>query len=596
MTVVHVPAHVPACSRLDSAPVGAQDLATDLRASAVAVKNVRAWTVSVAAPDWAGDTARAHDHAATRLAGRLDAAAAALDIAVTAVDRFGDRLAHLFARRAELTAQRHELNHAIDELAAAVLAASDDDRLAELERRAARLTTRAVALRERIEAWNDDERDAERDLLAALGAADSVREGASAAADAGRPDVAALAATLTALAGRPAALAAWWRRLGRAERAALTTEHPGLVGAAGGLPVGDRDEANRAVLARDLDYYPERDDDAQLGRPERDILSNASAVQDALDEHRHLLDAANGTHLAELMAYAPHLHSGDGGVAVSFGDPDTAAHVSVNVPGLTTETSSLSGNLAKMLDLHEAAVDEGRGSVATVYWADYDAPSGNPLNPFDALGQADFDGVALTAKAEAGGERLSAFVDGVRASDEGPRAHLTSIGHSYGSTTVGHALLAGLPVDDVVLAGSPGVPAASAATLTAADVWVGSKDHDPVSLLGRGDRGGIGALGHDPAAAGFGAHRFETGDGALRAEELLANHTSYYAGSSLENVAHVVSGADEEVTPQPARGADGGRHLTLPELLVASSASSAGHALAEAGTWLWAHSRFGKLP
>lgn len=594
MTLVHVPAHVPACSRLDSTPVGAQDLATDLRATAVAVKNVRAWAASIAAPDWAGDASRAHDHAATRLAGRLDSAAAALDVAVTAADRFGDRLARLFVRRAELTAQRHELNAAIDVLAADVLAATDDDRQAELEQRAARLTTRAAALRERIDAWNEDERDAERDLLAALGAVDEVSEGARAAADPGRPDLAGLTALLHALAGRPAALASWWRRLSRAEQEALTTEHPGLVGGADGISVSDRDEAHRGALGRDLDHLGEREEDGQLGRGESSILRNARAVQAGLDEYRHLLDATSGTRLAELMAYAPHLHSGDGGVAVSFGDPDTAAHVSVNVPGLTTETSSLSGNLAKMLDLHDAAVDEGRGSVATVYWADYDAPSGNPLNPFDVLGQVDFGSVGLTAKAEAGAERLSAFVDGVRASDVGPRAHLTAVGHSYGSTTVGHALVGGLPVDDVVLAGSPGVPAASAEALTSADVWVGSKDHDPVSLLGRSEGGGLGALGHDPAAAGFGAHRFETGDGELRTERLLANHTSYYAGASLANLAHVVSGADEEVTPEPARGADGGQHLTLPELLAAASASSTGHALAEAGAWLWSHSRLGK--
>lgn len=593
MTLVHVPARVPACPLPGTRPTGAQDLATDLRAVAIAVKNVQGWAASIAAPSWAGDTADAHAHAATRFAARLDAGEAALDRVVTAADRFGERLARLFARRARINTDRAELNDEIDVLSADVVAATDDSRLAELRQRASLLTTRAAALRGRIDAWRDDEEAVESAFVAALQQVDSVAEGATAASAPGRADTADLARQLRRLLGDPVALAAWWRRRSRAEQEALTTEHPEVVGNADGLPVSDRDEANRGGLGRDLDHHREREEDGQLTGPEERVLENATYVDRALDDHRVLRAPGDGTRLTELVTYTPGLHSGDGGVAVSVGDPDTADHVSVTVPGLTTETSSVSDNLDKTLALHEAAVAEGRGSVASVYWADYDAPSGNPLNPLDPLGQADFDGVALTDKAEAGGERFAEFVDGVRASDQGPPAHLTAIGHSYGSTTVGHALADGLPVDDAVLLGSPGVPAATADELTGADVWVGSKDHDPVSLVGSGDRGGLGALGHDPADVAFGGTRFETGDGELRVEELLANHTSYFTGASLDNVAHVVAGADGDVTTQPPRGAEGGGHLTLPELLVAAGGASAGEGLAEAGAWLWEHSKLG---
>ncbi|MBM0126445.1 alpha/beta hydrolase [Pimelobacter simplex] len=592
MTLVHVPVHVPPCPPLDSTPAGAQDLATDLRAAAIAVKNVQGWAASIAAPAWAGDSAQAHDHAATRVAVRLDAGEAALDRAVTAADRFGERLARLFVRRGRINADRAEVNDRIDVLVADVAAATDDSRLAELQGRADLLHRRASALRDRIEAWKAARTRVEADFVAALQRVDSLAEGAAAAARPARPDTVDLARQLRRLRGDPVALAAWWRGLRRAEQEALTTEHPGLVGNTGGVPMADRDEANRGELARDLDYYGERDDDAQLtGREER-ILDNARSVDDALDEHAGLTDDS-GAHLTTLLAATPDLHSGDGGVAVGFGDPDTADHVSVNVPGLTTDTSSVGANLDKTLALHEAAVNEERGSVATVYWADYDAPSGNPLDPLDPLGQADFDSVALSGKAEDGGERLSDFVDGVRGSDQGPPAHLTAIGHSYGSTAVGHALADGLPVDDAVLLGSPGVPAGTAGELTDAEVWVGSKDHDPVSLLGNGDRGGLGALGHDPADIAFGGTRFETGDGELRAEELLHNHTSYFTGTSLANVAHVVAAADDEVTEQPPRGAPGGGHLTLPELLVAAGGATAAEGLADAATWAWEHSKLG---
>ncbi|MCR1786650.1 alpha/beta hydrolase family protein [Nocardioides carbamazepini] len=590
MTIVQVPAHVPACPLLDSKPAGAQDLATDLRAVTIAVKNVQDRAASAGAPAWAGDAADAHDHASTRFAARLDAGEAALDRAVTAADRFGERLAGLLGRRDDLTVRRNGLNDEIDALAAEVVAATGDDRLPEFRQRAAQLTARADDLRVRIAAWGQDEADAETDLVAALRSVDTTVEGRELAADPARPGSADLARRLRALLGDPAALAAWWRGLRRAEQEALTTEHPELVGNAGGVPVSDRDEANRGELARDLDLYAQRGEDGQLTHDEKRLVANASHVHQGLEEYRDLRDTGTGTHLTELIAYTPGLHSGDGGVAVSFGDPDTAGHVSVNVPGLTTEAASLSGNLDKTLALHQAAVAEDRGSVASVHWADYDAPSGNPLNPFDPFGQLDFGGVALSDKAEAGGERLSDFVDGIRASDQGAPAHLTAIGHSYGSTTLGHALTGGLPVDDAVLLGSPGVPAATAGELTSAEVWVGSKDHDPVTLLG-----GVGPLGQDPADDGFGGTRFETGDGALRAEELLDNHTSYFEGASLDNVAHVVAGAGGEVSEQPPRGAGGSAHLTLSELLVASSAASVGHGLAEAGTWLWEQTRFGGL-
>ncbi|TNM37327.1 hypothetical protein FHP29_15905 [Nocardioides albidus] len=595
MTLVNVPVHVPPCPVLESEPAAAQDLATDLRAAAIAVKNVQGWASSIAAPAWLGDTADAHDHAATRFAARLDGAEAAFDRAVTAADAFGERLVRLTARRTRLMTRQAEVNAAIDVLINEVAAATDDSRLAEFQRRSDDLAARADRLRIRIDGWLTDVTDAETDLVAALRGVDSVAEGADAAAATDRPDTGELARRLRSLGGDPVAVGAWWRRLSRAEQEAVTTEHPELVGAAGGIPVSDRDEANRGELAHQLDHLGQREEDGQLTGAEKDVLRNAKAVDDGLDRYAGQLDPSTRTHLAELIAFHPELHSGDGGVAVSFGDPDTADHVSVNVPGLTTDTTGLAGNLDKTHGLHEAALAEGRGSVASVYWGDYDAPSGNPLNPLDPLGQLDFDSVALTDKAEAGGDRLGGFVDGIRGSDQGAPAHLTVIGHSYGSTTVGHALADGLPADDAVLLGSPGVPAATAGQLTDAEVWVGSKDHDPVSLLGDGDRGGLGTLGHDPADAAFGGTRFATGDGELRAEALLANHTSYFKGSSLTNMAHVVAGEDDDVDRQPGRGAEGGDHLTLPELLVASSAASAGHGLAEAGEWFWDHSRLGGI-
>lgn len=607
MTVITIPAHIPAFQEMDSTPARALTFATNLRAVTVGVKDVQGWAEGLAAPEWQGDTEEAHDHATTRFAVRLDTVEASLDRAVTAADRFEARLTVLHSLRAPIDTERKAVNTEAATLRGEIESAGAAEfgaaQLAALERRGERLLARAAQVNEDISDWVTRYLDAEADFIAALRRVDSLVEGDVAAADPGRVDVDALTDRFHRLKGDPVALAAWWGRLSRAQQQAVTTEHPHLVGNAGGIPSRDRDEANRAALYSDIDYLAQRDEDGQLSSDEKRIHENAREVRRAIDDFRDHLDPATGREITHVLVYRPDLHSGDGAVAISFGDPDFADHVSVNIPGLTSETSSTAGNLEKTHDLHVAALDADNGSVASVYWLDYDAPSGNPLNPWEV---GDFGGVALTGKADAGGERFSDFVDGLRASDDGDRAHLTAIGHSYGSTTLGHALEDGLVVDDAIVIGSPGQPVATAAELTDAEVWVGSKDYDPVSLLGSGERGGIGALGHDPAEDDFGGRRFETGDGSLRVEDLIDNHTSYFEGDSLDNMASIVTDRDAQVTYQPERGDDGGEYLTLDELLATSTGASAGEFLwergkdgveivGEVGGWLLENSRFGGI-
>lgn len=586
MSAIAVPAPVPSFQDMESTPARALTLATDLRAAAVGVKDVQGWAAGVAAPGWEGDAGDAHDHAATRFARRLDSAEAALDEAVAAADLFEERLSRLSTERAPLELERVAINREIAALVQEAEAATDESAVPALRRRAERLVTRATRLVTAIDAWVIRYEGAESDFIASLQGVDSLAEGEQAAADPARVDVEALGAAFERRRDDPVALAAWWARLSRAQREALTTEHPHEVGEAAGVPVRDRDEANRTALESDLDRLREREEDGQLARGEEAALENAQHVRDALRDFRHSVDPITGRELTHLIVFEPAIHSGDGGVAIGLGDPDTADHVSVNVPGLTSEISSTTGNLESTRALHDAASRDGNGTVASIYWLDYDAPSGNPINPLDPLGQLDFGGVALTGKADEGGDRLADFVDGLRASDRGEAAHVTAVGHSYGSTTLGHALQDGLVVDDAILIGSPGQPESTAADLTAAEVWVGSKDHDPVSLLGSGDRGGIGALGHDPADVDFGGTRFETGDGSLRVQDLLGNHSSYYSGESLDNMAHIVSDAGG-VTERPHRGEPGGEHLTLGELVAAATGAGAGDLIGDVGELLW---------
>ena len=100
-------------------------------------------------------------------------------------------------------------------------------------------------------------------------------------------------------------------------------------------------------------------------------------------------------------------------------------------------------------DMFGRAGDELRaklGDVATVMWLGYDAPG------------ADLSAIR-GAHAEAGAPLLDSFLDGLRVSHTGGPDRLTVIGHSYGSTVVGEAASAGdgLAVDDIIVAGSPGM-------------------------------------------------------------------------------------------------------------------------------------------
>lgn len=61
------------------------------------------------------------------------------------------------------------------------------------------------------------------------------------------------------------------------------------------------------------------------------------------------------------------------------------------------------------------------------------------------------------------------------------------MGHSYGSTVVGEAAkTGGLPVDDIVVAGSPGMHVDTASQLMddPRHVWAGASDSDPVARAG----------------------------------------------------------------------------------------------------------------
>ncbi|MBW6433394.1 alpha/beta hydrolase family protein [Actinoplanes hulinensis] len=312
-----------------------------------------------------------------------------------------------------------------------------------------------------------------------------------------------------------------------------------------GIPAEDRDEANRTALANQkrnvLDQLASHQGDpAEL----REQLERINKVEDALSK---LGDRGF------LLGVDTEAHAGHGKVIIAAGNPDTARHTGVWVPGLsTTLYGSMDDNIDRIVRMNDTAdkLTLGRGGdVSTVYWLGYDAPD------------LDNASVLMNSRSEAGRDPYLNFVTGLRATHEGDAGHLVAMGHSYGSTVVGEAAkTGGLPVDDIVVAGSPGMHVDNASQLgDAGHVWAGASSTDPVAdakfaepwdkVLVPGMAPGIWAVetaadsthGDAPTSDGFGGNNWVADTGG---------HTSYWEpdSQSLKNQARVLAGVYDEVT------------------------------------------------
>ena len=190
---------------------------------------------------------------------------------------------------------------------------------------------------------------------------------------------------------------------------------------------------------------------------------------------------------------------------------------------------------------------------ASMFWIGYDAPDNLPWDEgWDAAA------VVTEEMAANGGERLADTLDGLRDSRDGDPAHLTAIGHSYGSTTTGHAAHDhGIPVDDLVLVGSPGVGGdtdnAGDTGVDTDHVWAGANSRDPIANLGNhgwihGETLFGAGLGDDPAEDDFGAQRFRA-ESTTRADDSVGldafdDHSKYFDHDteSLYNISQIVNG------------------------------------------------------
>ncbi|GAB7185105.1 hypothetical protein ATKI12_4936 [Kitasatospora sp. Ki12] len=386
----------------------------------------------------------------------------------------------------------------------------------------------------------------------------------------------------------PTEVNSWWRGLTSAEQQRLIEGHPDLLGMRDGIPAVARDQANRLNLANLITKYQQlpnpTDDDKQK-------LNGFLAISKRLDTDKDKQPPRLLIGISE---------EGQGRGILAFGNPDTAKNVSAYVPGLGTKLSDVGGKDGdRALNVLNAAQNADAGSTfASMVWLGYDPPPGleklqeGDMRPLDVMD---------TERAAKGGAAYDKFMAGLRATHDGPPAHLVALAHSYGSTTVGLGaqMNGGTGADDIILVGSPGTGAQRASQLhiDPSHVWVGDAENDPVSHLPSKGRvsndlqgavqggviaGPIGSVvsgyvsdkvydwfgpenqlwfGQDPGSKEFGANRFAVPDGPSMSFD---SHSHYMdepkkdpapddTAVSVNNIGQILAGQYGNVTRQDQR-------------------------------------------
>ncbi len=369
----------------------------------------------------------------------------------------------------------------------------------------------------------------------------------------------------------PAERKAWWAGLTDEQREEYLAVYPDRIGNLDGIPALVRDAANRDNLQLLMGKLEGRDDD------------DSATKLVALREIDRQLRA--GPKVGEPPMYLLGIgDQGNGRAIVSYGNPDTARNVAAYVPGLNTSLDKefAEGDLKRARDLSIAANQYG-APAAAITWLGYDAPQ----SP-DGLGSLS---VAASGRADEGGLAFREFMGGIKVANENENPHMTAVGHSYGSRTVGAAtqLGGGIPgVDDIVFVGSPGVGVDSAVELGVGQdhVFVGAAANDVVTKLPSREQSAIGGVellfggpaaayaageladrndddlwfGKDPASAAFGARRFEVGDGPPLVGDgrvTIDAHSEYFEPqidrTSVENMALIAAGRADMIRAEKPR-------------------------------------------
>jgi murein DD-endopeptidase MepM/ murein hydrolase activator NlpD len=349
----------------------------------------------------------------------------------------------------------------------------------------------------------------------------------------------------------------WWRTLPQKFRELEIAKDPARWARQPFVSAADRDIANRALLTLkiiELEEYRRSaagqaelkkqkwlnvakgfisplsirsfyDREAEIDRKLRSARALWNQLQKISDSPSNRLTPGD----VYLLDFDIDFAGGDGKAVVALGDPATAEHVGVFVPGINNALGSVRGPLRDAATLRAQAFETSGQSVgqrtSTIMWIGYDNPNGLTDAP-------------NRGEAREGALSLNQFINQLRENHLPSRKpqHLTVFGHSYGSTVAGLAGLGGMKVDDLVFLGSPGV---GEFNVTAKDfpqerVWAARSWLDSIGLV-------IGSLGMDPAAEIFGAKNVPV--------SRWLGHSDYIELGSLatHNFAKILTGRHQEV-------------------------------------------------
>ncbi|MCE7010011.1 alpha/beta hydrolase family protein [Kibdelosporangium philippinense] len=363
------------------------------------------------------------------------------------------------------------------------------------------------------------------------------------------PDQATVAAAATPIPPRtttPTEVKKWWDSLSPMQQESLLYTHAGEIGALDGVPATARDRANRSRLTEmkaQLVAEQQRLNglgDRRIG-PDNDRLAEIDAKLKGIESIESRLGKGSPPHQPAFLLGID--TNGNGRAIVAMGNPDTAANVCTYVPGTGAKLAGVDGEMDRADRMVNAAkaVDEGK-TTSVIAWVGYDAPQ-HPIL------EAGFDKYADNAK-----QNLDRFQDGLRATHEGPRSHNMVLGHSYGSTVVGHAARdERLDVDGVIFVGSPGVGVdkiddlhlphdqvyATVAKNDAINITNNPRSfEDPIEMS-------LDIHGPNPADPRFGGRPFESDPGEpawpIGSE---AAHSAYWdpGNRSLDNIGRIIVG------------------------------------------------------
>ncbi|MGI8335775.1 alpha/beta hydrolase [Actinomadura scrupuli] len=349
----------------------------------------------------------------------------------------------------------------------------------------------------------------------------------------------------------------WWKTLTAEQRVLYIQAFPSRIGWTNGVPSADRDKANRLTLttrlaelqgkpAGRLTIFEQRD----LRRLKKLDLKLRAIAADGKPVYLLGFDSTTagpwdgyGQQGGPLAGELPKIvvdgtPGPDGRVIVAIGNPDTAAHTGVYVPGTTTQLDTIAGDIDRAENLYSRGQRYSPGQVSVITWLGYDAPDAivkdAPVDKYASVGAPELDG----------------FVKGLRAVQGQGHRHLTAIGHSYGSTVIGVAAKGGgLHVDDIIVAGSPGmhVPHARDLHIDPDHVWAEKAEGDPVPDIGRWghgrpDRAADPLYPLVPSDPEFGGHHLTTD---------THGHSAYWDlnTKSLENQAKVLTQTNQNADP-----------------------------------------------